>query len=400
MKQSTQDKYRIMHDYIAYGVPAVEEPSGNGKNRMVLLCFLSLLIHAIVLQAMVLFAPMDFARPVVAGQIINVDLTVAKAPTAQPELTPKSDQHAPPPVHLISEDGAKVPAVTSPLPDNRRTVEQKTESLPTPPSNTIGTKVNIKNDVLFSAAKIPSLTFPVKVNLPARLMSLPPPIRQTDEFFGHKHEKLAYQISMYGIQIGDARFEATNDNGELRISSRVKFNESISLVYPLDIETETRMFNGRYIMTTIKRHDGNRQTDVGFTICLGEKNVLWVDRLNKRYYNTSVPTDQVMDVITGFYFLRNQQLEVGKSLTLDLFANDTYAKTPVQVLRKERIRLPNLTEVEAFVVQPRLATSGIFDKSGDLFIWLTADENRVPVKLETSIPLGRITAELVSAVSE
>ena len=389
-----------MHDHADYGFTVLKEPSGYGNSRLVLLCFLSLLVHALVLQAMVIFAPMDFARPVIAGQIINVDLPLPKAPAAHPELTPQSDRHAPPPVPLTSEDRAMDPDVTSPPPARLEEVEQKNESLSPPPSNTIGTKATIKNDDLISIAKIPPRTPPVKVNLQASLVRLPPPIRHVDEFLGHNHEKLTYQISMYGIPIGDARFEATNDDGGLRISSRVEFNASISLVYPLDIETETRMFNGRYIMTTIKRHDGDKQSDVGFTLCLGEKNVLWVDRLNKRYYNTTVPTDHVMDIITGFYYLRNQRLEVGKSLMLDLFDNDTYVRTPVQVLRKERVRLPNLTEVEAYVVQTQLATSGVFGKSADLFIWLTADENRVPVKLETSMPLGRITAGLVSAESE
>jgi len=205
---------------------------------------------------------------------------------------------------------------------------------------------------------------------------------------------------MYGIPVGDALLEATNTNGELRITTRVKSNATISRVYPVDIATETRMFSGRYVVTTIKRREGGSWTDVGFTLCLGERNVFWADRVKKRYYNTSVPTDQVMDMITGLYFLRNQPLEVGKIVTLDLFDSNTYSPLPVLVLRKEQVVLPNLSAVESFVVQPQLGTSGIFNRTGDLFIWLTADDNRVPVRFETSIPLGRVTAELVASESE
>jgi Protein of unknown function (DUF3108) len=398
--QPFQGTGHTMHDYVAFSVPTVNEFSGYSRNHLAFLCCLSLLFHTIFIYVLIRFAPMDFARPVVAGQVIYVDLKLVKTTDAQPDLTPKIDQKVPPSVSMTSVDSVAVSDITATPSDSRHMIEQKSELIPNPVTISTGSEVSNKKVDHFGSDKHQILTPQVNGNLPARLMSLPPPIRNPAEFFGAKHENLTFQLSMYGMPVGVAQLEATNSNGELRIISHVKSNAAFSLIYPVDNATETRMFNGLYIMTTIRRHEGDKQTDVGFTLCLGEKNVFWADRLNKRYYNHSVPTDQVMDTISGFYFLRNQQLEVGKSIVLNLFDNNTYAPTTVLVLRKERVTLANFREVETFVLQPQFATSGIYDKTGDLFIWLTADENRVPVKLETSIPIGRITAELVSAESE
>ena len=369
------------HDDAACSVTAVKVVSGYSRNCLALLCGLSLLLHTIVMFAIARFGPMDFARLVMAGQIIDVDLQELRTSVARPDPELKHNLKAPHPVTLTSAGSVTAPPVSGLPVDGRQIADEKNESLSAPVSDNTGSEVSDDPGQ-------------------AQLTSLPPPIRNTAEIFSSKHEKLSYQITMYGIPVGDALLEATNNSGELRIITRVKSNAAISRLYPVDNATETRMFKGRFIITTIKRHEGDTQTDVGFTLCLGEKNVFWADRMKKRYCNTSVPTDQVLDMITGFYFLRNQPLEVGKSVMLHLFDNNTYSPVPVLVLRKERVVLPNLRTVEAIVVQPQLTTSGVFNRTGDLLIWLTADENRVPVKLETSIPLGKVTADLVSSESD
>ena len=132
---------------------------------------------------------------------------------------------------------------------------------------------------------------------------------------------------------------------------------------------------------------------------LREKNAFWVDRLKKRYANIPLPSNDVMDMISGFYYLRNQRLEVGKSVVLHLFDSSKYTETTVEVLRKEHLRLPGFREADTLVVHPILKTDGFFHSSGEIFVWLTDDEKKVPVKVEAEIPLGKVTAELVSAES-
>jgi len=47
--------------------------------------------------------------------------------------------------------------------------------------------------------------------------------------------------------------------------------------------------------------------------------------------------------------------------------------------------------------QPFLKFEGIFKQAGDVVIWMTNDANKVPVKVESKIPIGAIYAELQKA---
>ncbi|MGD1075305.1 MAG: DUF3108 domain-containing protein, partial [Thermodesulfovibrionales bacterium] len=47
-----------------------------------------------------------------------------------------------------------------------------------------------------------------------------------------------------------------------------------------------------------------------------------------------------------------------------------------------------------------LKTEGLFQKKGDILIWLTDDDIRIPVKVETEVPIGKVVATLKGRESE
>ena len=51
-------------------------------------------------------------------------------------------------------------------------------------------------------------------------------------------------------------------------------------------------------------------------------------------------------------------------------------------------------EFDTVVIKPLMKSEGIFNKKGDVYIWLTDDKKRVPVKLESKVAIGSITATL------
>jgi hypothetical protein len=191
--------------------------------------------------------------------------------------------------------------------------------------------------------------------------------------------------------------EAINNDGELRISVKITSNAVLSAIYPVDDLVETRMIKGNYLLTRVRQKEGSYRGDFGFTLFLREHKAFWVDRLANRYDYQPLPGDDVMDAVTGFYFLRNQELEVGKGVLLHLFDSNEYSPTTVEVLRRERIDLPGSREVDTLVLHPLFKTAGFFRRTSDIMIWLSDDQFRVPVRMETFITLGKVTAELIAA---
>lgn len=297
---------------------------------------------------------------------------VAKQPTASPELPSRQDDQ---PV-AAAKAPAEPPAVSEPP---LAAADKQAAISPEPPP-------------------------PVPVH--STVPGWPPavlkqgPVRSGAEFVPVAREKLTYRIVLLGMPVGTAVMEATNSNGEVRITTKITSNEFTSTFYPVNDFVDTRLIKGNYLLTRIRQHEGSFVGDTGFTLMLRERNAFWVDRLNKRYANHQLPRGDVMDMISGFYYLRNQPLEVGKPVLLQLFDSNEYAPTTVEVLRREHLRLPGFREVDTLVVHPLLKTAGFFRRTGDMLVWLTDDDKKVPVKLETQIPLGSVTAELVAAEAD
>jgi hypothetical protein len=105
----------------------------------------------------------------------------------------------------------------------------------------------------------------------------------------------------------------------------------------------------------------------------------------------------VLDTLSSFYYLRNRPLQAGKTEILHIYDGDTYAPVPVEILRQEEVRLRNFKKVDSLLLRHVKQEGGIFRRTGEMMVWLTNDEFKVPVKVETSTPLGKVTVDLVSA---
>ncbi|MCB4790645.1 MAG: DUF3108 domain-containing protein [Elusimicrobia bacterium] len=105
--------------------------------------------------------------------------------------------------------------------------------------------------------------------------------------------------------------------------------------------------------------------------------------------------NSVQDVISALYYLRLQELVIGKPYSFDVHMGDTTWPVLATVLYKERISIP-AGEFNCLVLMPRMRK--MVDNryvQGSLQVWLSDDENKMPVKIDCKIPLGSISMELV-----
>jgi hypothetical protein len=98
-------------------------------------------------------------------------------------------------------------------------------------------------------------------------------------------------------------------------------------------------------------------------------------------------------VLSAFYYVRTQPLEIGKSLFIDNHADKKNYPLEVKVIRKERIEVEAGT-FDCLVVEPILQASAIFEQKGSLTVWLTDDHIRMPVLMKSKVVIGSIATEL------
>ncbi|MCK9331809.1 MAG: DUF3108 domain-containing protein [Candidatus Cloacimonetes bacterium] len=108
-----------------------------------------------------------------------------------------------------------------------------------------------------------------------------------------------------------------------------------------------------------------------------------------------MPIDS-QDILSAFYYVRHQPLQVGQSIMVNITADGRNMPSEVVVHRKEKIDTI-FGEVECLVIEPKLAGEAVFKQTGSILIWVTNDSYKIPVKLVSKISFGSFTASLTEA---
>jgi hypothetical protein len=95
------------------------------------------------------------------------------------------------------------------------------------------------------------------------------------------------------------------------------------------------------------------------------------------------------------YFIRTIPLEVGQEYVFERYFRPDRNPVRIQVLRKERIRVP-AGEFETFVIRPIIKARGIFSEDGHAEVWLTDDDRRLMVQMKSRMKVGSLNLYLRS----
>lgn len=211
-------------------------------------------------------------------------------------------------------------------------------------------------------------------------------------------EKLTFNVKYGGVTAGIAtmQVEGTKRLGTrevLHIKSKTETVNIFEKIYSVHDVIETFVDPGRLtpFLYRVKLRESNYSRD---------KIISFDPETNTAIYIKNVELPQtyevdplVQDPLSSLYFLRTQSLEVGKSVTIKLFDDRKLYDMEVQVLRQEQIRTP-LGSFETVLVKPILQSEGIFKRTGEIFVWLSDDDWKVPLKMKSKIKIGDINAEI------
>lgn len=157
--------------------------------------------------------------------------------------------------------------------------------------------------------------------------------------------------------------------------------------------------------------DAENFYSLGYSQSLREGNYVrdeWVifDLPHNRYYGEvqkkgdvrlieGVLNNPVLDMLSSLYFVRVQALNEGSDISLDLVNREEQYPLSVKVLGKQTIKTA-AGKFHCIVVEPQFRGEGIFVAKGkNLKVWLTDDKYKMPVKMQTEVFIGSVSAELL-----
>ena len=105
----------------------------------------------------------------------------------------------------------------------------------------------------------------------------------------------------------------------------------------------------------------------------------------------------VEDLVTAFYYLRREHLEVGKTLELPVNDGSKTQTVVVDVQAREKVQTPMGT-FDALRVEPKVF-NGLLKRKGRMLIWFSDDGRKLPLRIKAMIAAGTITGTLRSVTN-
>ena len=110
----------------------------------------------------------------------------------------------------------------------------------------------------------------------------------------------------------------------------------------------------------------------------------------------SVP-ENVQDIVSSFYFLRNHptidKLKVGESIVIDMFFDDETTKFKLKFMGREVLKT-KFGKVNTMIFRPYVQAGRVFKEEESLTVWISDDENRIPLRIKASLAVGSLKADL------
>jgi hypothetical protein len=104
--------------------------------------------------------------------------------------------------------------------------------------------------------------------------------------------------------------------------------------------------------------------------------------------------ERAQDALSSLYYLRTRRdFTAGQSILVDVHDSGKTWSVEIQALGRERITTP-AGEFDTIKIKTYPRYEGVFMNKGEIYIWLTDDERRVPVQMQSIISIGSIIATL------
>lgn len=108
---------------------------------------------------------------------------------------------------------------------------------------------------------------------------------------------------------------------------------------------------------------------------------------------------QVFDFPSAYYFARCldvSKMRIGERFELRYFLEDSVQTLGITFVGRERIKC-SLGTFNCLKFNPTIVPGRIFRKNSKLYLWITDDENRIPIKAHVEVVVGSLTMELANA---
>ncbi len=117
---------------------------------------------------------------------------------------------------------------------------------------------------------------------------------------------------------------------------------------------------------------------------------------HKKDEKKEIAIQDVQDMISCFYYLRTKDfgsLDVGESFHVDMFFDYESFPFKMKYLGMETINT-KYGKMKCYKFIPLVQSGRVFEADESVTVWVTADKNKIPIRIQASLVVGSLKADL------
>lgn len=143
-----------------------------------------------------------------------------------------------------------------------------------------------------------------------------------------------------------------------------------------------------------KINEGGYKKDKTITFDYQDKKAKVKDNLKKK--DTAIAIGNVQDMISTFYFLRKYNvkgIKKGHEIKVNMFFDEKTYPFKLKFLGYETLKT-KFGKLKTMIFQPLVQSGRVFKAKESVKLWITADDNKIPIKMVAQLAVGSLRAEL------
>jgi len=122
-----------------------------------------------------------------------------------------------------------------------------------------------------------------------------------------------------------------------------------------------------------------------------------VNNIKKNSVKEFVTKPNVHDMLSVFYFLRNnyslEQIKKTKDLSVDMFFDSENYEFKMKFLGLDTINT-KFGKIKCIKLRPFVQSGRVFKEKESLTLWISADNNKIPIRIKADLVVGSIRVDL------
>ncbi len=249
----------------------------------------------------------------------------------------------------------------------------------------------MKRSILFIASLLLLTSFQTGVKTPP----VQDPAFEEGEWFKFRIHYGIFNASYAELHVKNARLKGEK---VYHIKGTGKSTGLLDLFFEVDDRYETYIDREevkpyRFIR---KINEGGHTKDIQIDFDHESGTALYHDKKHKKKSTLDIKP-QSQDMMSAFYYLRNavdiKTLEIGDEFILPMFFDEENYDFKLKFLGREVVDT-KFGDVAALKFRPYVQSGRVFKEEESLTVWISDDDNKIPLKIQAKLAVGSLTADL------